>query len=411
MITTKDRQEHKQPAATPQSAYIHIPFCKHKCEFCDFAAFAGLDHLEDEYTAVLCQEIAGRLTSAREASGERPVLKTVFFGGGTPGLLGLDNLRKIFSTLDEHVDYAEDVEISLETTPHAISAAKIDGWRQLGITRISIGVESLSDAELSAIGRDHTVAEAMSGIELAVTHASGPVDSVGSDAKKKITDISLDFMYGLPTQTLSSFGETLNRAVELSLKWPIIGHISAYCLELAVNSPLKSRFPDGDPRYPKDETQVQMYHALVAKVAEAGFTQYEVSNFARPGKESRHNMTYWQNKPYFAFGVGAHRYVGGVRSSNTRSFKKYLREPFIDDQHEVIDQKIAAKEGLMLGLRMLRGLDLEGFAAEHGIDLLTMRKKEIEAMQKEGLIRLSDGRLALTQSGVPISNSIIATLI
>jgi oxygen-independent coproporphyrinogen III oxidase len=392
MITTKAANQHKKPAAAPESVYIHIPFCTHKCAFCDFAAFAGLSHLEDEYTDVLCSELHSRLNLAK-----RPYLQTIFFGGGTPGLMSTKNLGRIMETLRSLADFAPDAEISLETTPHAITAEKAQFWREIGLNRLSIGIESLLDEELTAIGRDHSVGQALAGIEIAAT--SG------------MSDISLDFMYGLPTQNLASFGATLDRAISLAQQWPAIQHFSAYCLELSPNSALKSRFPDGHAAYPQDDEQVAMYHQLVDKLAGAGFEQYEVSNFARPGHQSRHNMTYWLNLPYYAFGVGAHRYVDGVRSSNTRSFMKYLREPLQDDQMEIIDAEMQTKEALMLGLRMLKGVDLAAFAADYGVDLLDLRSKEIAMMEAEGLIELSDGKLGLTQKGVPISNSIIATLI
>jgi oxygen-independent coproporphyrinogen-3 oxidase len=394
MITTSLGKEHEKakPARVPESIYVHIPFCTHKCEFCDFAAFAGLSHMEDEYTAVLCSEIKSRLNNYQQ-----PKIKTIFFGGGTPGLMSSANLQKIFQTLRSFVVLDDNAEVSLETTPHAVSSEKAASWKGLGINRVSIGIESFLDSELVAMGRDHSLAQALEGIELAA--ASG------------IEGLSLDFMYGLPQQNLESFEKTLDRAIELSKRWPQITHFSAYCLELSVNSALKSRFPDGHPAYPGEDDQVEMYHLLVRKLAEAGFNQYEVSNFAKRGFESRHNMTYWLNRPYFAFGVGAHRYVDGVRSSNSRSFMKYIRQPLADDIVELIDAETAAREALMLGLRMMAGIDLAMLCEEHGLDLLKTRKTELKMMQDEGLVQLSDGKLSLTQSGIPISNSIIATLI
>lgn len=187
MITTSPPVQHEKakPAGKPESVYIHIPFCTHKCEFCDFAAFAGLSHMEDEYTGVVCLEMARRLDLP-----QKPKIKTVFFGGGTPGLMSADNLQKIFQSLLSLVDLDQDAEVSLETTPHAISPEKAARWRALGINRLSIGIESLLDEELTAIGRDHSVGEALKGIELA--------------ADSGIKELCLDFMYGLPTQTLKA---------------------------------------------------------------------------------------------------------------------------------------------------------------------------------------------------------------
>ncbi|MBS1997311.1 MAG: radical SAM family heme chaperone HemW [Cyanobacteria bacterium SZAS LIN-2] len=405
MISTSQAEKHENPdrkaastpVSTPSSIYVHIPFCTHKCQFCDFAAFAGLSHMEDEYTNVLCSELAKRLDLATLKQKDKPQIETIFFGGGTPGLLSLANLQRIMESLRALVDFDENCEISLETTPHAITEEKARAWKSMGINRVSIGIESLLNDELTAIGRDHSVEQALAGIEIA--------------GESGIPLLSIDFMYGLPTQTLDSFGATLDRAIELTRRWPAIGHISSYCLELSVNSALKSRFPDGHPSYPSEDTQVAMYHLLVEKLAAADFQQYEVSNFARSGHQCRHNLTYWRNRSYFAFGVGAHRYVDGVRSSNSRSFNKYLRDPFADDVHEVIDSATEAKEALMLGLRMMAGVDLTALLRDFGLDLLQTRAKELQMFEKEGLVQLSDGKLRLTQSGVPISNSIIATLL
>jgi oxygen-independent coproporphyrinogen-3 oxidase len=398
MIATEAPKESEDKAISPQSAYIHIPFCTHKCEFCDFAAFAGLIELEDEYCQVLAGEIESRL-------GQRPEplsLKTVFYGGGTPGLIKPSNIAMIhkqllkFAPLQKGLQ-PDEIEIAMETTPHAITAEKAQEWRAIGINRLSIGIESLSDAELTAIGRDHSVAEAIAGIKLA--HQAG------------FDSISIDFMYGLPTQTLASWQATLDKAIELTEQFPSIQHISAYGLEIAKNSPLLSRFPRDSSSYPSDDLCVEMYETLVSTLEAQNYQQYEVSNFAKPGQQSQHNLTYWRNAPYFAFGVGAHRYVDGVRSANLRSLKKYMRSPLTDEVSEIIDPKTRIKEGIMLGLRLIQGIDLGQFEQDYGINLLATQKGEIEYLCEQKLLELSDGKLKITPQGIPISNSIIGRLI
>ncbi|MDQ5934252.1 MAG: Heme chaperone HemW [Cyanobacteriota bacterium erpe_2018_sw_21hr_WHONDRS-SW48-000092_B_bin.40] len=382
----------------PQSAYIHIPFCTHKCEFCDFAAFAGLIELEDEYCQILAGEIESRLGQRQE----KLSLKTIFYGGGTPGLIKPSNIAMIhkqllkFAPLQTGLEPGE-LEIALETTPHAITAQKAQEWLEIGINRLSIGIESLSDAELSAIGRDHSVAEAVAGI--AIAHQAG------------FESISIDFMYGLPTQTLASWQATLDAAIELTEKYPSIQHISAYGLEIAKNSPLLSRFPRDSASYPSDDLCVEMYEALVRTLESHNYKQYEVSNFAKPGQQSQHNLTYWRNAPYFAFGVGAHRYVDGVRSANLRSLKKYMRSPLTDEVSEVIDAQTCIKEGIMLGLRLVQGIDLKQFEQDYEVDLLATQGSEIEYLCEQKLLELSDGKLKITRQGIPISNSIIGRLI
>ncbi len=394
MIATPANQISKK-AASPEGAYIHIPFCTHKCEFCDFAAFAGLIELEDEYCKILCSEIESRLAPRPE-----PIsLRTIFYGGGTPGLIKPENIALIHSQLLKFAEIKSDgqPEIAMETTPHAITMEKAQAWLAIGINRLSIGIESLCDDELTAIGRDHTVAEALTGVKLA--------------QQAGFKNISIDFMYGLPTQTITSWERTLDAALSLAKECPAIEHVSAYGLEIAKNSPLLSRFPRDSASYPSDDLCVQMYELLVAKLEENNYQQYEVSNFARPGFRSEHNLTYWRNAPYFAFGVGAHRYVDSVRSANLRSLKKYMRTPLADEVSENIDQAMFIKEGIMLGLRLLEGIDLQAFQASYGVDLLETQRSEIEFLCREKLLDLSDNKLKITRQGIPISNSIIARLI
>lgn len=387
-----------KPKPCPQSAYIHIPFCTHKCEFCDFAAFAGLIELEDEYCQILAGEIESRLSQRQEALS----LKTIFYGGGTPGLIKPSNIAMIhkqllkFAPLQTGLKPGE-LEIALETTPHAITAQKAQEWLEIGINRLSIGIESLSDAELSAIGRDHSVAEAIAGV--AIAHQAG------------FESISIDFMYGLPTQTLASWQATLDAAIELTERYPSIQHISAYGLEIAKNSPLLSRFPRDSVSYPSEDHCVEMYEALVRTLESHNYQQYEVSNFAKPGQQSQHNLTYWRNAPYFAFGVGAHRYVDGVRSANLRSLKKYMRSPLTDEVSEIIDAQTCIKEGIMLGLRLVQGIDLKQFEQDYEVDLLATQGSEIDYLCEQKLLELSDGKLKITRQGIPISNSIIGRLI
>jgi len=373
-----------------QAAYIHLPFCVHKCDFCDFAAFAGMQHVEREYCEILLEEIKQRVEKTQS-----PIkLQSIFYGGGTPSVVAPENLKLIHRGLLDLVECSAEAEITIESTPHSITAEKASFWRELGINRISIGIESLRDDELSAIGRDHTAAQAYQGIDLA--------------CKADFSSISLDFMYSLPTQTLESWQKTLDEFVELASSRPQIKHVSAYGLELVGNSPLYSRFPKDSIAYPCDENFNLMRERLVETLAKAGFEQYEVSNFAKPGFACRHNLTYWRNAEYLAFGVGAHRYVDGVRSSNIRSLNRYIREPLSDDLFEPIDQATRLKEGIMLGFRMLKGINLDDFEQEYQVDLLNSYEKPIKRMLEQGMLKLENGQLAIPQKNLALSNSIIA---
>lgn len=378
------------------AAYIHIPFCSHKCDFCDFAAFAGVDHLTDEYEQVVLREIDDRINLMIKdgRNFDDVALDSVFFGGGTPGLVSPKVLQSMLEKLASRVRFAPDCEITIETTPHAITSEKMDAWKEMGINRISCGVESFLDEELQAMGRDHKSHEAYEGLSIA---CSSGVASVG-----------LDLMYGLPTQTLASFEKSLSCATDLTKQYSNLLHLSAYGLHLAENSPLYSRFPKGAAAYPPENLFVEMFELLVESFEGAGFKHYEVSNFAKPGFQSKHNMAYWENKEYLAFGVSAHRYIGGVRSSNWRSLKRYMRDWLADETSEIVDQTTRMKEAIMLGLRLRRGIDTAAFRKEHGFDIVQRYEKEIEKFSDSGYIELVDGRLALTRKGVPVSNSIIS---
>jgi len=372
------------------SAYVHLPFCTHKCEFCDFAAFAGLGHLETDYCQIVCEEICQRL-GAKPPSDK---LSSIFYGGGTPGLIALPNLAKIQSCLENQVGIAPLCEISLETTPHAISPEKAQGWLNLGVNRLSIGVESFQDAELSAIGRDHNRSQALLGLNQAL--AAG------------FANISLDLMYGLPTQTLSSWNDSLEQLFTLTDEHRQIKHFSAYGLHLATQSPLYSRFPKDSPEYPQEDDFQDFFHSLVEKAAAAGFEHYEVSNFARPGYQSRHNLSYWNNSQYLAFGVSAHRYVDGVRSSNWRSLAAYMKDCLGDETWEEITPPMRMKESIMLGLRLRSGIDLPAFEAEFGVNLCKKYSREVDKLVEAGYLECSDEHLRISQRGVMVSNSIIS---
>jgi len=365
----------------PLSAYIHIPFCAHKCDFCDFAVVVGLEARIAEYCATVASEISARCRPASASP-----LETVYYGGGTPGYIPAEQLAVIHEALKRHVGVAADAEVTIETTPKCVTETKARLWRQIGVNRISIGVESLSDAELSAVGRGESAGQARAAISTA--------RQAGFD------NVSCDLMYGLPTQTQESWTATLNELTALPVE-----HISAYGLTLAERSPLKRRFPDDSPDNPGEELFAQMYERLVTTLDGAGFSQYEISNFSRPGFASRHNLRYWQNDEYLAFGLSAHRYVGSVRSANYRSFSSYMSDPLGAEFEEVIDADTCLREGIFLALRTRAGLDPVYFSERYGVDVRLRYREVIERLSQAGLLEQDgDGWLRLTQKGVLVSN-------
>ncbi len=373
------------------SAYIHIPFCSYKCDFCDFAAYAGLLHLAQEYCEVVENEIEIRLNELDE--NEKPLLTSIFYGGGTPGLIDPALIGRLHKKLLEKVECLPQAEVTLETTPQAITKEKAKQWLEIGINRLSIGIESLQDTELKTIGRDHAVLEALNGVRVAI------------DAG--FTNINCDFMYGLPTQTLASWQDTLRQFLDLCAAHKEITHFSAYALDLASKSPLAIAIPPDSSLYPSEEEFLKIYRSLIESAEKGGFRQYEISNFARPGFESQHNLNYWSNNEYLAFGVGAHRYLKGVRSANWRALKRYLADSLGLELNEVIDAPTRLKEGIMLGLRKMEGINISAFEAQYGVNLLDTYALQIEKLQNELLIEARNGTLRLTSEAVPISNLVI----
>ena len=371
-----------------QTAYIHIPFCAHKCDFCDFAAFAGVDDLTEEYCSTVVREIGERVSIEPNEN----VLTSVFYGGGTPGYIEPAQLSSIHDRLKQAVGFDSDAEITMETTPHSITVDKAKAWREIGINRISVGVQSFNDAELKAMGRDHTAAQALKGIDI--------VQQAGFE------NVALDLMYGLPEQTLESWSQTLKTA--LSLKLP---HMSAYGLTIANNSPLLSRYPFESASYPNEENFVGMYEMLISECLQAGLNQYEISNFAHPGFESKHNLTYWANEEYLGFGVSAHRYVNGIRSSNFRSLKRYMRDFLANETFERIDEKTRAKEAIFLGLRLRRGINLDEFHRKYGFDIQQLLATKIQRLSEGGFLTVEGGWLKLSQAGILVSNLVISELV
>lgn len=393
MMSVKSKAESCIRLEPISSAYIHVPFCSYKCDFCDFAAFAGLNHREEEYFNALKQEIKERCLQTES----RVNLSSIYFGGGTPGMVPPHFIEEVLSLLSSTVETNSDLEICLETTPHSITEEKLRAWADMGIRRLSVGIESLNDAELSSIGRDHTKVEALEGLKMAL--------------KSEMKVVSADFMYGLPTQTLDSWISSLNEIMEIASNYGKLKHVSAYGLQLAEKSPLYSRFPKDSTSYPDEELFEKMLFKLIEILRANGFEHYEVSNFAKPESQCRHNSTYWKNKPYLAFGVGAHRYVDGWRSSNYRSFNKYVRDFMHDETSEFITDELKQREAIMLGLRMRRGICLNSFEQEFGFSLLELKSTIIERLVADGYLVKENGFLSITDKGLPVSNSVIVELI
>ena len=424
--------------------YVHVPFCRMRCAYCDFNTYAGLEELMPDYVAAVCREV--------EAAGERwgrLTVPTVYFGGGTPSLLPLDLLAELLHVSRLTFRVSDSAEISLEANPGTVTPEYLRSLRELGVNRLSLGVQSAHDDELRLLGRIHSWAQA--------------VEAVGWAREAKFANLNLDLIFGLPAQTLARWRETLEAALRLSPE-----HLSLYCLSVEQGTPLESRISSGELPAPDEDLAAEMYELAEEVLAGAGFFHYEISNWARmncewrmtncelripndelrmandelrmtncelripndelrrwwpgPGNWNlklealsehvspfvcRHNLIYWRNEPWLGVGAGAHSWLDGAapslsqgqRWSNVRHPREYVAacgtgcQPVLREEVEVIDHRLEMGETMMLGLRLAEGIRAGPFEARFGEALEEVFGKELGELRELGLLEW-DGSLA-----------------
>ena len=416
----------------PEGLYVHIPFCATKCPYCDFNTYAGIEALMGPYLAALRSEI--------ELWGEilgGPRLETVFFGGGTPSYLPAGSLDMLLDAVRGAFGLADDAEVTAEANPDDLGAEKLASLLDAGVNRLSIGVQSLDDGLLRVLGRRHSAREAIEAFRAA--------REAGFD------NVSIDLMYGLPDQTPEQWGATLDGALGLRPS-----HISMYCLTLEEGTPMERDAAAGRIPVPDGDLAADMYLAAEVKTAEAGLRHYEISNWAIPGRESRHNLLYWRNRPFLGVGPGAHSYLSGHRFHNIRSPREYIRRmtsggttslPFPyrrepipgptsldsrpvsstgqalrgnDGSHpafdsipvveaaEPVDRRLEMAETMMMGLRLDTGVDPDRFAARFGEPPAYVYGEIIDDLQDDGLLEMADRSFVLTPRGRLLGNEVFS---
>jgi putative oxygen-independent coproporphyrinogen III oxidase len=373
----------------PRSAYIHIPFCAHKCGYCDFASLAGVDHLADRYLAALECELESAVGSPAEVD-------TIFVGGGTPTRLSATQLRRLTGMLKRWLPLAPGGEWTVEANPGTLDADKVDGLAEEGVNRISLGAQSFQPRLLKALERDHNPDDIPRAVDL---------------VRPRFPHWSLDLIFGAPGSNLEDWLRDLNHAITLSPD-----HLSCYGLVFEKGTALWKQREAGLVCQVDEEVERQMYEATIDRLDAIGLHQYEISNFAKPGHESRHNLAYWANESYFGVGVGAARYVGGVRSVNTRDLVAYLRrieagEPVIGTTEE-LDPEARARETAILMLRRIQlGLDRRDFLRRTGFDFDEVSGASIRKHLDRGLLEDDGHRLRLTRDGTFLADSVMADLL
>jgi oxygen-independent coproporphyrinogen-3 oxidase len=389
------------------SLYIHIPFCRAKCAYCDFNSYPGLGHLFGKYVRALQAEM--RWVSRRRSL----KLNTIYLGGGTPTVLPLALLGQVLDAYREHFTVAEEIEITVEANPGTVDGSYLTGLLEMGVNRLSLGVQSFHDDELRLLGRIHTAAQAIETYRLtrqlcpdgSTSSPPRPVEGVG------FGNVNLDLIYGLPWQTLSGWQATLRQAIHLRPD-----HLSLYCLTVEEDTPLGQRIAQGELPAPDPDLAAEMYTLAEETLDRVGYVHYEISNWAQPGHECRHNLAFWRNQPYLGLGAGAHSYFGQKRWHNVLSPAAYITRleadrqgPFPPSVKEVeeIDKALEMAETMMLGLRLVQeGVGLADFRERFGRELMAVYGGEIREIRQAGLLEVDGERVRLTARGRLLGNEV-----
>lgn len=370
-----------------QSAYIHIPFCEHICHYCDFNKVFLQGQPVDEYLKMMKKEMQLQVKTYPSA----PELETIFVGGGTPTSLNETQLQYLCDSISETFTLKKDGEYTFEANPGELSREKLEILYHSGVNRLSFGVQSFTDDLLKRIGRTHRAADVYETIEKA--------QSVG------FTNISIDLIYGLPGQTIEDFTDTLDKALALDLP-----HYSSYSLIVEPKTVFYNLMQKGKLHLPPQDTEANMYEKLMETMEKHNLHQYEISNFARTGFESRHNLTYWNNEEYYGIGAGAHGYTGGKRIANHGPVKKYMN-PLQADELPVLETHVVPlnekmEEEMFLGLRKTAGVSMQHFKDKFFVEMTEVFAKPIEEQTRHGLLVQENDFIRLTEKGKLLGNEV-----
>lgn len=364
--------------------YLHIPFCLRKCLYCDFCSFAGREGDRARYVERLCRELVDRAASVSHLT-----FDTVYFGGGTPTLLAPDQLARLLDVARTQLCILPDAEVTVECNPATADVAKLAALREVGFNRLSIGMQSGQDVELRALGRAHDTRAA--------------IETVRSARQAGFDNVSLDLMLGIPHQTRESLDRTLDTVLSLAPE-----HVSAYSLILEEGTPF---YDTRDTlSLPDEDTVVALTEQAFTALTGAGYGRYEISNFAKAGFESRHNLHYWRMDDYLGVGIAAHSLIGRERLQNRPDLDAYLDGEDVTEREELLSDEVARDEYVMLGLRLVEGIDKAAFAARFAQDFDTLYPA-VARYASLGLMLNAPTRVAFTDKGFAVSNAILSELL
>lgn len=369
--------------------YFHFPFCKEKCFYCNFNSYSHCEHLISDYFQALPLEVERYVTDTHQ------IVNSVYLGGGTPSYLPFEYLIGLLQYIKTTFLVRPETEITLEVNPGAIAVDDLIHLRNAGVNRLSIGLQAVQDSLLKSIGRIHTWSDFLAIYEL--------IREIGFE------NVGVDLMFGLPGQSLKDWQETLETVGTLNIE-----HISAYGLHLEPGTPLERMVTEGTCQMPDEDLTAIMMQVVMEYLPKQGYEHYEISNYAKPGCRSAHNLSYWIGRDYLGFGAGACSTRYGERWSNLKSPEQYIqnlqKRCSVVATREKIDKQIALTERLMLGLRLREGVNLRNFGADFGVDLLERTDSELQNLIDQELLMVEDGFLRLSDRGVLLSNQVISRL-
>ena len=374
----------------PFGLYIHVPFCAAICHYCNFNRGLLDEELKRRYVSAVVSEI--RSAPSRLGLGDAPAVDTIFFGGGTPSLLDGGEIGAILDACREAFAVAADAEVTIEANPETVTVPGLRAYRRAGVNRISVGVQSFRADDLRRLGRIHDVARAR--------RAVAEARDAGFD------NLSLDLMMWLPQQTVAAWLESVEAAIEAGPE-----HLSLYMLELYPNAPLRDEMARALWSQAPDEDAAEMYESAMARLEARGYRQYEISNVARPGRQSRHNLKYWRDGEWVGVGPGAHSTMAGQRWKNVSATDEWAArveagEPF-DVERRVLTPDERWQDAVITGLRLTEGIDLDAFRHNYGLDLEARYGDHLRPCLDAGLVVLDKGRLRLSRRGMLVSNDVL----
>ena len=375
--------------------YVHIPFCKRKCRYCDFKSYEDKEELIENYIKYLKYELAqvgdGNSMDSKEGYDKLAIVNTIYIGGGTPSFIDSKYIVEIINTIKEHYTLNTDVEITIEVNPGTVTKEKLQDYIKCGINRLSIGLQSTKESLLKQLGRIHSLAEFEQTYQMA--------------RKVGFKNINIDLMIGLPNQTLEDVIDSINKVLKYNAE-----HVSVYSLIVEENTPLYDDIQSKKLILPEEDLERSMYYKVKEMLEENGYIHYEISNFAKPNFESKHNLACWSQEEYIGIGVSAHSYTNNVRYSNIDSIEEYIKNFETNNEidnfifHEKQNKESQMQEYMLLGLRKLKGVQIQNFKNKFGENPIYLYHKELEKLAKQDLIEVDGDNIRLTKKGLDFAN-------